>query len=87
MFEGGDLKALRGRVLVPTSTWKAVYDPVAGAAGAYVCTNTSAPECWVVSAAELTAMTGIDPFPTVPDGVKASAAALPLPRVRRSRSE
>jgi endonuclease G, mitochondrial len=85
VFEGADLQALRGRVLVPTSTYKAVYDPTVGAAGAYVCTNVSEPECRVVSVAALAQLTGIDPFPAVPDGVKAVATRLPLPRARRPR--
>jgi DNA/RNA non-specific endonuclease len=82
VFEGADLQA-RGRVLVPTSTYKAVYDPAANTAGAYVCTNTNEPECRVVSVAALASLTGIDPFPGVPDGIKAVAAPLPLPRARR----
>ena len=86
VFEGANLQALQGRVLVPTSTYKAVYDPAAGTAGAYVCTNTNEPECRVISVAELARLTGIDPFPAVPDGVKATAAHLPLPRAPRGRS-
>ncbi len=31
------------RVLVPTATWKAIYDPRAQAAGAYLCSNTDRP--------------------------------------------
>jgi DNA/RNA endonuclease G (NUC1) len=32
-------------VLVPTATWKAVYDPQADGAGVYVCGNTAEPTC------------------------------------------
>jgi endonuclease G, mitochondrial len=80
VFQGGDLQALNGRVLVPTSTFKAVYDPARGAAGAYVCTNTARPECRTVSIAELEGLTGVDPFPAAPAGVKATLARLPQPR-------
>ena len=66
-------------VLVPTSTWKAVYDPGTGGAGAYVCTNTVTPTCQVVSVAVLVQGVGIDPFPALPASVKAIATALPDP--------
>jgi endonuclease G len=86
VFEGADLQALQGRVLVPTSTYKAVYDPVTGVAGAYVCTNTNEPVCQVVSVAALASLAGIDLFPALPGGFKENAAPLPLPRARRHRS-
>ena len=86
VFEGADLQALQGRVLVPTSTWKAVYDPVAGAAGAYVCTNTSAPECQVVAVADLARLTGLDPFPAIAEVVKAVPAMPPPPKPRERRA-
>ena len=50
-------------VLVPTSTWKAVYDPRAGDAGVYVCKNTDRPTCDTVPVATLVRVVGIDPFP------------------------
>ena len=87
VFQGADLKALQGRVLVPTSTYKAVYDPVTDAAGAYVCTNTNEPECWVVSVADLAQVIGIDPFPALPGDVKAIAAPLSPPSAHRPRGE
>ena len=87
VFEGADLQALRGRVLVPTATFKAVYKPAAGTAGAYVCTNVDAPECRTVSVAELAQLTGLDVFPAVPDAVKAAAPQLPLPHARRTRRD
>ena len=42
-FQGAKLRSLKRRVLVPTSTWKAVYDPVAGGAASYMCTNVKSP--------------------------------------------
>ncbi len=49
-FHGDQLSSIRpDGVLVPTSTWKAVYDPRAGGAGVYVCKNTDHPTCDTVS--------------------------------------
>ncbi|RYY07053.1 MAG: DNA/RNA non-specific endonuclease, partial [Alphaproteobacteria bacterium] len=61
-YEGSRIKALNRRVLVPSSTWKALYVPGQGA-GAWIATNTPAPRWQVVSIAELARRTGIDPFP------------------------
>ncbi len=66
-------------VLVPSSTWKAVYDPKAGGAGVYVCKNTTTPTCDIVSVAVLIQGVGIDPFPALPERVKQTAMALPEP--------
>lgn len=70
---------------MPTSTFKAVYDPARDAAGAYLCTNTAQPKCQTVSIAELERLAGIDPFPAVPARVKATLAPLPRPRPYHSR--
>lgn len=66
-------------MLVPSATWKAVYDPQSGGAGAYVCSNTSAPRCGTMSVATLAGTIGIDPFPALPDSVKGTAVTLPRP--------
>ena len=79
-------------VLVPTSTWKAVYDPQAGGTGVYVCQNREHPRCAVVSVPTLIETVGIGPFPGLPSGMKAIAMTLPPPEVsayasrRRGRS-
>ena len=79
-FVGQELKSIGpDGVLVPSSTWKAVYDPRAGGAGAYVCRNTAAPTCEVVSVSTLVRSVGIDPFPALSPSVKATAMALPQP--------
>ena len=81
VFAGEELKSIGPHgVLVPSSTWKAVYDPRVGGAGAYVCTNTASPRCDMVSVAVLTRMTGVDPFPAVPSSVKDIAMSLPPPQ-------
>ncbi len=66
-------------VLVPSSTWKAVYDPRAGGAGVYVCRNTTTPSCDIVSVATLVRSVGIDPFPGLPRRMKETAMLLPEP--------
>ena len=85
VFQGGDLQQIGTGVLVPTATYKAIYDPQTNSTGAYVCTNTNHPECRTVSIADLSQMTGIDPFPAVSATIKAAPPRLPLPRVRARR--
>lgn len=83
-FQGGQLQSIGpSGVLVPSVTWKAVYDPRAGGAGAYVCENTATPACEVVSVAALTRVVGIDPFPSLPAAVKEQAMLLPSPAKSR----
>jgi len=81
-YHGQDLQSLQGRVLVPTSTWKAIYDPRAGAAGAYVCKNFKTPTCVVLPVSAITEVVGVDPFPALPANLKETAMALPLPQSR-----
>lgn len=83
-FQGGRIQALKGRVLIPTSIWKAVYDPAAHGAAAYRCTNVSRPRCTTLSIAALTRETGIDPFPSASWLAKHLAMKLPVPEPSRS---
>ena len=79
-FDGQQIQSIGpDGLLVPTATWKAVYDPRTGGAGVYVCRNTATPTCATVSVAALIQAVGIDPFPGLPDSVKQVAAALPPP--------
>ncbi len=82
-FQGRQVQSLHNRVLVPTATWKAIYDPEARGAAAYSCTNISAPKCTTVSIAVLIRETGIDPFPAVPAAIKQTAMTLPPPEPSR----
>ena len=66
-------------VLVPSSTWKAVYDPRTGGAGVYVCHNTAQPTCSTVTVAALAQEVGIDPFPGVSPAAMAVLTSLPAP--------
>jgi endonuclease G len=79
VFQGTQLQSLKGRVLVPTATWKAVYDPVARGAAAYICTHVRRPRCTTVSITALTREIGVDPFPGVPDAVKRTMMPLHAP--------
>ncbi|QEO18793.1 DNA/RNA non-specific endonuclease [Acetobacter vaccinii] len=90
LFEG-QIQAIGQEVLVPSASWKAVYDPERNGAGAYVCTNTQAPSCKQMSVAALEARIGIDPFPGIAQSVKDRAMPLPeamaSPYGERGRSE
>jgi len=85
VFEGDRLRSLKGRVAIPTSVYKAVYVPATRSAGAYVAENAPGKGYRVISVAELTALIGMDVFPTLPADVKARAAPLPEPTRIKSR--
>ena len=85
IFRGESLKALNGRVLVPTEVYKAVYNPKLGQAGAYVAENADDAELREVSVAQLREESGIDAFPALPEVVKARAMDLPDPTGRGHR--
>ncbi|CAH2602321.1 Endonuclease [Rhodovastum atsumiense] len=80
IFEGGNLQRLNGRVLVPTSLYKAIYVPSRQQAGAYVAPNAPGMEWRAVSLAELRGLTGIDAFPSLPKAVQDRAMTLPEPK-------
>ena len=83
-FGGGQLQAIGpDGVLVPTATWKAVYDPRANGAGVYLCENNAKPACEVVSVAALARVIGVDPFPALPANVKEQVMTLPAPEKSR----
>lgn len=85
-FQGQNLQSLYGHVLVPTATWKAVYDPIARGGAAYICTNVIRPRCNTLSLAALAQVTGVDPFPAVPNVIKRTAMRLPVPDASRYSS-
>lgn len=79
-FYGEQLQSIGpGGVLVPSSTWKAIYDPRTGGAGVYVCKNTETPSCDAVSVAVLIQAVNVDPFPALSDSVKQVTMTLPPP--------
>jgi endonuclease G len=76
---GASAAMLNGRVAIPSTTWKAVYDPVARAAAAYVTPNDASGHYLVMSITDLGALIGFDPMPALPPEVKAVAGQLPAP--------
>lgn len=75
-YEGGSVRRLNGRVLVPTHVWKAVHVPGQGA-GAWIASNDARAEWEVISIAALTRRVGIDPFPKLDAAAKAKVPAFP----------
>lgn len=86
LFAGEDLKALKGKVLVPTHVYKAVVDVATRTAAAYLVVNEATSDYRVVSLAELNGLAGLDLVPALPAEAKASAMNLPAPAPARSRS-
>ena len=85
IFQGETLRRLDGRVLVPTSLYKAVYVPSRRAAAAYIAPNAPGMEWRIVSLAELRDLIGINAFPSVPGEVQGRAMSLPEPRPHNVR--
>lgn len=85
MFEGSTLQRLNGRILVPTSLFKAIYDPSRNAAAAYITPNRPGMEYETLSIADLEKRININLFPKLPSEVKEAKMELPLPRPHSSR--
>ena len=80
VFEGQELQRLSGRVLVPTSLYKAIYLPGRREAGAYLAPNAAGLAWRAVSLDALREVAGLDAFPSLPAAVKAHAMVLPEPQ-------
>lgn len=80
---GGTFQRVGGRVIVPTHTYKALYDPKTGGAGAYIMENASTKDYEEVSIAELERRIGISVFPGLPAAAKEAAMPLPKPHQRK----
>jgi endonuclease G, mitochondrial len=78
-FLGTELQSLKGRILVPTYIFKAVYVPSRNAAAAYFAPNDGSQAWQPLSIAELETRIGIDVFPQLGADVKRQAMALPEP--------
>ncbi len=83
VFQGAELGQLRGRVLVPSAIYKAVYDPTRGQAAAYLCPNVDDAQCQDVGLAQLAQQASVNPFPGV--AVATAPLTLPAPELRRRR--
>ena len=80
VFSGDHLQSLRGRVLIPTHIFKAVWDPVKHKGGVFITFNIAGEEMLEQSFSEFTAWSGLDPFPDLTPAEKAQAPALPAVR-------
>jgi endonuclease G len=78
-FLGAELQSLKGRVLVPTHLFKAVYIPSRNAAAAYFAPNDPSQDWETVSIAELEARVGVNVFPQLDGDVRRHAMILPAP--------
>jgi endonuclease G len=83
LFQGAKLDKIGGAVMVPTSMFKAVYDPQKDEAGAYLVENVEGAAPQVISITEIERLSGIRLFPTLNDRIKTKAMRLPLPKEKR----
>lgn len=79
IFAGNNLQRINGRVLVPTSVYKAIYDPVRKQAGAYVTPNAPGMEYQTLSIADLEKRININVFPKLSSEIKSVKMAMPVP--------
>ena len=79
IYAGETLQRLNGRVLVPTSIFKAIYDPKRQRAGAYLVPNEAGNKWEEISIAELARLSDLDVFPPLPAAIKDTAMTLPQP--------
>lgn len=83
VFQGEAVQSLRGRVLVPSHVYKAVYDPGRGGAAAYLAPNVDGAGLQVMPLAALEQLAGVAPFPNLPQAARETAIELPDPRRHR----
>ncbi len=75
LFIGQDVQAIgRSQVLVPTHIWKAVFDPRRNTAVVYVVKNKDAPDLHLLTVDDFAKLYFIEPFPSLPPGVRLSMA-------------
>ncbi|MGZ4992694.1 MAG: DNA/RNA non-specific endonuclease [Methylobacter sp.] len=82
LFEGDKIQQLKGRVMIPTSIFKAVYDATANRAAVYITPNTSEQVYTVQSVEEAAARLGIDPFPGLSEEARKSGEDVMKPAKR-----
>lgn len=78
---------MNGRVAIPAATWKAVYDPAAGRAYAYVATNDATGAYYVETVSALAAQLGFDPMPGAPEAAKNPPAAPDAPKPLKGNAD
>ncbi len=65
LFMGNNIQLMGGAVMVPTHTFKAIYDPGRGESGAYLVDNVPGAQPTFISIAELEKLAGMNLFPSV----------------------
>lgn len=79
VFAGQRLKTIgKGKVLVPTAVFKAVYIPKTGVVSAYYAPNNNSQQVQVVSVCEIEQQTGLNLFPQLSVDTKRKIYDLPL---------
>lgn len=81
IFAAKKLKTIGNGVIVPTATYKAIYVPKKGVAGAYYADNSlkdTAPVVKIISICALEDMIGINLFPQLTEDQKRNTYKLPL---------
>jgi endonuclease G len=78
-FLSAELQSLKGRVLVPTHIFKAVYLPSRNKAAAYFAPNDGSQSWEPISISELERRISVDVFPQLGAAVKGNALSLPEP--------
>lgn len=87
VYSGESLQLLKGRVFIPSHTFKAIYDPKGNVASAYLMENDESCKLETVSIKDLSAITGIDVFPSLSEEVKGKKVELPSPTPHRRKRE
>lgn len=83
LFQGDKIKTVKGRVLVPTHLWKAVYNPVTGRGGVYLVENIPAYAWETMDISQFEMLSGVAPFPGLTQKQRMSTAVLPSPVKRK----
>lgn len=87
LFEGNTLQRLNARVLVPTSLFKAIYDPVLKCAAAYIAPNAPGDVYRTITLDELERRSGIRIFPGVThNGETIPKLTLPTPQSHHQKT-
>jgi endonuclease G, mitochondrial len=86
LFLGSNIQRMGGAVMVPTHTFKAIYDPLRGESGAYLVDNVPGAQSSFISIAELEKLAGMNLFPAVADNIKSVTMNLQGARVSRPRT-
>ncbi len=86
LFLGSSIQRIKGRVLIPTKIYKAIYDPFSGKGAAYLVNNAPGRNYDVISIGELEQISGIRFFPQMRVSSKQTAMDLPDPETKNSKS-